>query len=180
MADGAGSGTWGKLTASNLTTTGNSFGAQLLHVREAQSSGVSSTISFAGSISVWNTRALNTTMTNEITGATLASNQISLPAGTYFVMASGIFGRASLGNAASQLRIRNVTDTTTLVVGMSIWPSNGGLILNTEVPACGRFTLAGTKTIEVQQVSTATGSGGIASSCGESEVYCDALFWKIL
>src|SRR6266516_1340078 len=62
---------WKKLTDVNLTGTGNSFGAQLFHVRDEKSAG---TVGGTFSSGAWRTRTLNTTKTNEIGSASLSSN----------------------------------------------------------------------------------------------------------
>lgn len=176
-ADGAGSGTWAKLTHSNLQTTGNPFGAQLFHVREQQSNGVASTLAMSGN-NTWYTRILNTSVTNEITSASLGSNRITLPAGTYHVWATAGF-RATSGT--HKLRLRNITDGSTAVVGMNhLFGSAtfGGSVISLS----GRLTIAGSKSFELQHYVTGTtsaqGFGDVASS-GEVEVYADALVWKI-
>lgn len=54
---------WAKLTANNLTGTGNPFGAQLFHVQDQKASGTSGGTFTSGAD---RTRTLNTTVTNEI------------------------------------------------------------------------------------------------------------------
>ena len=80
VADGVGSGAWGLISKSTLADTANPFGSQLFHIREEQTSGSTS----AGDVSnrVWSIRTLNTVKTNEISGASLATNQFTLGAGT--------------------------------------------------------------------------------------------------
>lgn len=177
VADGAASGGYQKLTAASLTGTGNPFGAQLLHVREQQTSGVASTTAFSGN-TVWHTRILNTAITNEIASATLVSNVISLPAGTYHVHAYGQF-RASGGD--HKLRIRNISDSVTLVSGPGCMVSNtdvGGNLLSLQ----GRFTLGGTKNIGLHHYITGTTGAqtfGAALTSGDVEVYAEVFIWKI-
>ena len=110
ISDGAGSGAWQKLTANQLTGTGNSFGAQLLHVRDEKTAGSDGGTLSSGS---WQTRTLNTSVTNEIASASLASNQISLPAGTYYIEASA----PSLGVDGHKVKLRNVTDSLDIIIG---------------------------------------------------------------
>lgn len=167
---------WKKLTAANLATTGNPFGAQLLHVTHQVSSG---TDSGAATGATWNTRPLNTSLTNEITSATLSSNQISLPAGTYFAQA---WGEGSGGQRQHKLRLRNVTDGATLIVGTSGDNTSGSSPHNGSVSLVGRFTLSGTKTIELQYyptVGASVGGFGNATISGEVEVYSTVLIWRV-
>ena len=93
----------------------------------------------------WRTRDLNTTVGNTITSASLSSNQISLPAGTYTVIASA--EQSDVDN--NQLRVYNVTDAATLVLGVN----SPQLCLSI---VQGSFTIAGTKTIELQHRCSVT------------------------
>ena len=54
----------------------------LLHIRDEKAQNTAGGTFTSGA---WRTRDLNTVKTNEITGASLAANQITLPAGTYWV-----------------------------------------------------------------------------------------------
>ena len=65
----------------------------------------------------WQTRDLNTVLTNTITGASLTANQITLPAGKYYVEASApCTGRANL-EIVHVTRLHNITDTDVLLEG---------------------------------------------------------------
>lgn len=170
----SGATVWAKLTASNLTGTGNAFGAQLLHVQDQKSSG---TQGGALSSSTWTTHVLNTTLTNEISSATLTSNVISLPAGTYWVDAHSV---VNLGNE-SQMRFRDTTSNTTLAraCGVRSGASDG---TTGAMRLSGRFTLSGTKNVELQMwVATGTSGNGLgyAASSGDVEMYADVKVWKI-
>ena len=59
----------------------NSF----LHIQDQKPQGTNGGTFTSGA---WRTRDLNTVLTNTITGASLADNQITLPAGKYYVEAS--------------------------------------------------------------------------------------------
>lgn len=167
---------WAKLTASNLTGTGNSFGAQLLHVQHQVSSGTSGGSNATGAFTI---HPLTTVLTNEISGAALSSNQLTLPAGTYFCTARAVFSQTD----ATKLKIRNVSDSTDLLIGMSNQQSNGSGANNWEDTVSGRFTLAGTKTIELQyRCQTGVSGFGLGRPCnfGVVEVYAEVLIWKVL
>jgi hypothetical protein len=53
------------------------------------------------------------------------------------------------------------------------------------IPLRGAFTIAGTKTLELQHWIAASGSGGKSNlagtpiSSGENEIYLDLAFWKL-
>lgn len=165
---------WAKLTASNLTGTGNSFGAQLLHVRDEKASGTSGGSATSGS---YVTRTLQTTKTNEISGASLAANQITLPAGTYRIDASA----PAYNVDGHQAILLNVTDATTPVVGTAehSFSSSGAL---TRSIVKGTFTIAGTKVFELRHhVTTSFASRGLGyeTGYGNVEVYAEVQIWKI-
>lgn len=151
----------------------NPFGLQLLHVREIQTSGT--TGSTAAGSATWATCVINSTPTNEITSASVSSNVISLPAGTYFIDANVTFGRNG-NNIVAKLRLRNTSDSTTAILGLNSSVNSTNDILSLR----GRFTIAGTKNHELQIYgSSGGGSAPQALSSGESEVYLDAMIWKI-
>jgi hypothetical protein len=173
VSNGAGSGTWQKLTASQLETTGNPFGAQLLHVRDQQSSG---TAGGAFNNGDWRTRVLNTSVTNEITSATLSANRISLPSGTYFIKAIAPAFRCDL----HQARLYNITDTSLILTGTTASADEGGNGFSHSIVQ-GRFTLGGTKSLELQhRCSTTRGTNGLGVACSfGTEVYSEVMIWKI-
>jgi len=180
----SGATVWAKLTHSNLQTTGNPFGAQLLHVRDGGTLSLSS-----GS---WQTRSITTSVTNEITSASLAANQITLPAGTYFIDAI-LTGRvrASLNNSASdaggQARLRNITAGSDILysnVGY-IWVYDSGTGGTTgggsTVPFFikGRFTLSGSTVLELQTYYTAGTIESAEMVSGIPIINTQAYVWKV-
>ena len=180
MADGAGSGAWAKLTASQLTGTGNSFGGQLLHVRDERSSGTAN--SDIGTGTTWTQRVLNTSKTNEISSATLVSNQISLPAGTYYIDAEAPhFLVADAGHIDGKSKLYNITDSSDILVGntISMEGNSSGVVRGVfRSRIRGRFTLAGTKTVEIRSIQSTPGSIP-AAGFSTTEVYTDVSIWKI-
>ncbi len=68
----------------SFVSSGGKFESALFHVRDEKASGSHGGTSVAGS---FQTRVLNTSLTNEISGASLSSNQITLPSGTYYINA---------------------------------------------------------------------------------------------
>ena len=127
------------------------------------------------SATTWTQRILNTTVLNTIAGASLASNQVTLPAGTYQVvsvqdMAGNVSGSATVA------RLRNITDATTAINGT---PVNTGATIPAAVPLDGVFTLAGAKVMEIDIYAKALSNGGIAVTSGEPEVYVNIVILKI-
>lgn len=200
VTNGAASGSFQQVPAAAIAAAGVLvFQAQLYHIRDERSSG---TDGDNQTNNTWNTRALNTEKTDELT-ITTSSNQMSLVAGTYFIEVEatsyfeGTSDNGGTNTVTSALRLRNVTDSTTILVGQGggrfrTNDDGGGnrqsQFINVPVVMSGRFTLAGTKNVEVQNwISTSLGSanipivnkGGKAVSSGENEVYTDVKLWKI-
>jgi hypothetical protein len=102
----------------------------------------------------WRTRDLQTTQINNITSASLASNQVTLPAGTYFIS----------GNAPAYAiyrhytRFQNITDSTTAIVGTIEFTSTGNQVV-TRSWIIGQFTIASSKVFEFQHRSSDTKAG---------------------
>jgi len=148
--------------------------ADFLHIQDQKTTGTDGGTSAA---TTWNTRDLNTVVTNEISGASLSSNQITLPAGTYYIEASGPATRSQ----GTQLRLYNITDASTELLGQSAYSGSGD---NTNVHSlmCGRFTIADAKVFEVDQYTiTTVGTLGLgtASDSGSTEIYTDVKIWKV-
>jgi hypothetical protein len=126
----------------------------------------------------WRTRDLQTTYFNNITSCSLASNQITLPAGTYEVMANA----PSFQVNASMARLYNITDSA--VVG-----NNGSTCYNaasdsTIAPAIltVAFTIAATKVFELQHRCETTKSSngfGVDVTFGGVEVYSQIKIVKV-
>jgi hypothetical protein len=147
---------------------------QLLHVRDEKASGTGGGTLTSGA---WRTRTLNTSLTNEISGASLSSNQITLPSGTYFINAIANVGANSQSHKA---KLANITDTSDTVIGTSEFnePGSG----STKSFVIGRFTIASSKVFELQHRSgNTTDANGFGVSSGFSvvEVYADVQIWKV-
>lgn len=142
----------------------------VLHVQDQKTLGTNGGTATAGA---WQTRVLNTVVLNEIAGASLTSNQFTLPIGKFEIDAKApIF--AINGH---QIRLQNITDTTTMFYGLSSYSaSEGGLSM-----LKGKFTLAAPKVFELQHrfASTrATNGIGVAASFG-TEIYSDVFVRKV-
>lgn len=121
-----------------------------------------------------NIRALNTEDTDNI-GISLASNQLTVPAGTYDIRASCFSYRGGMQRA----QIYNATDTAILLRGINYYAEGSE---NNFVAAhvSGRFTIAGSKAIELQHIiaTGATNGLGLALSVG-TEIYSQVEIWKV-
>ena len=148
--------------------------ADLLHVRDEKSDNTD-----AGTFTVgdWRTRDLNTVKTNEIAGASLASNQITLPAGTYFIRA-----RAPAFIVGSNVaKLRDITGATDLIIG-SVARSGGSGDSAPDSVIWGRFTLSVQSDLEIQhrgQATRSTDGFGNAVGVGVVEVYTEVDIRKI-
>lgn len=146
------------------------FASNLLHVQHTAASGNDGGTATSGS---WQTRPLTTVQTNEI-GASLSSNVLTLPAGTYI-----LFGEAAFNvTDTAQLRIQNTTLSTTLLTGVNIdtTSAQGGI-----ATIRGRFTLQDRQKIELQSQVGSTNAGdgfGKGNSFG-TEVFADLMVWKV-
>lgn len=126
--------------------------------------------------STWTKRTLNTTQgSNTITGSSLSSDVIILPAGTYRIFATSIFVG---GN--TKIRIRNTTDGATVIVGTSL-TSTSSQTANNVNTLSGTFTIASTKNFELQYWASnvLTNGLGIATSSGEVEIYSIVELWRL-
>ncbi len=151
---------------------------ELLHIQNRQASGVDGGSTVAG---VWTKRTLNTAVTNEIAGASLANDVVTLPAGTYYLEGSGyLFMSLGLVGRNGQHRIRDTTGNATLCLGMPAYQyANYGAAANMLV--AGKFTLSVQSNIEFQYFSPIANAGdgqGLDASTGEANVFADLRIWK--
>ena len=99
----------------------------------------------------WQTRTLNTTVVNNITSCSLASNAVSLPAGTYYMRAVAPAFQVN----EHQVKIYNSTDSTDVVLGTQVYNYSTMEVTGTS-EAKGVVTITGTKSFVVQHRCTAT------------------------
>lgn len=141
---------------------------EVLHVRQEETSG---TQGGASTSSTWHTRILNTEVVNEIAGASLATDQITLPAGTYRIRASA----PAIDCDSSKAGLYNVTDAGFELIGNNVFSAStdtsGVMAL-----VVGQFTIAGEKDFELRHwIQTGAGTNGLGptSTDAEIEVYAD-------
>jgi len=143
-----------------------------MHVRDEKANNTAGGTSVA---TTWTKRVLNTSVANTITGASLASDTITLPDGTYDFHAS------FPAYAGSYIRgkIRNTSDNSDIIVGPSAYyySTYGSYLYSFS----GRFVIAAEKNIQLQYwVSVGVASGlGLATNSGGVEVYASLEIWKI-
>lgn len=146
---------------------------QMLYVREEQSSGTNAGTFTSGA---WRTRVLNTSKVNTISGASLASNQITLPAGTYWIEASA----PAYQTNGHLLKLYNTTTAADVIIGTGGFSPNGVTTSDTRAFVVGQFVLTSASVLELQHRCTTTSTTlglGIAVSHG-TEVYADVVIWR--
>lgn len=161
VSDGAGSGSWSK-----------NFGPAYFHLTNTSATPTTPVTD------TWTKLVLNS-VANTITGASVSTNVITLPAGTYEA-----FGRQNLRSLYGIVtRLRNTTDSSNLIVGSN---ERGigelySIYLNSYIH--GVFTLSDTKTIEFQYYTNAGSESNLTfagvSGSGVNPVHTDLLIKRI-
>ena len=123
------------------------------------------------------TRVLNTVSTNTITGASLATNQITLPSGTYLIQA------VAPAYATSQhlAILYNITDSANTIIGTVEYAYTTGVVA-TSSNVTGVFTITAQKVFELRHAAFATSATygfGVAGSFGVVEVYAQVAIFKL-
>lgn len=167
----------GKGLITAVSTAAPSTDLGVLHVQDQKAASTDGGTFTSGA---WQTRVLNTAVVNTITSASLSSNQISLPAGTYDIFASA----PALQVNRHQTRLQNITDGSTILLGTTDHSRNTSATDGNSTSALrGRFTIAGTKTIELQhRCETTVATAGFGSGSGNSwgtTVFADVLIKRI-
>lgn len=169
-------------TGITLTQTGNDIAVaassgsiESVWVKDQQTAGVASGSFNSGS---WTVRTLNV-LTNPggYAWASLASNKVTLSAGTYEVEGHGVAYKVNQHKA----RWWNNTDGTTAVVGSAAYTDSGNGVATNSIIS-GRFTIASSKEFEFQHrcsASSATQGYGVASNYDEVEIYVSVKITKV-
>lgn len=129
----------------------------------------------------WRTRDLNQLKTyGNISGVSLSSNQLTIPAGTYLVRAS------APGNNVDghKIRLRNITTGTTISVGSVEQAASSGSSdwIQTNSILSDVFTVDTTTVLELQHYGQSTFASygfGSAMASGEVEIYTNLELQKI-
>ena len=150
-----------------------------LHIQDQKPQGTHGGTFTAGD---WRTRDLNTVLTNTISGASLAANQITLPAGRYYVEASapGYYcGR-------HQAKLRRITATAADILLGTCLIATQHSTANYAAAASARSTVSGTFQIgsdvvfELQhQCQTTQNTDFGVSANFTTEIYSDIRIWRV-
>jgi hypothetical protein len=126
----------------------------------------------------WTKRDINTEWSDTENIVSISGNQFTLQAGTYIINSKAPFvgPGGGIGNCRCKMRLRNVTDGTTTIVGQSV-PALQSIIGSVD----GKFTIAAQKTFELQYFITLANNYdlGYPASSGEVEVYTVVNLWKV-
>jgi hypothetical protein len=147
---------------------------QVFSVHDAKTSGTDAGTFTSGG---WRTRTLNTSLLNTVSGASLGSNQITLPAGTYFLQATA----PSYKTNSNNLRWYNITDSALVALGANNYAGTTNEIAATAVLNC-TFTIAASKVFELQHYGAVTQSGngfGVSGNLGYTEMYAQLTIIKV-
>ena len=141
---------------------------------ESQASGTDGGTFTSGA---WQKRTLNTTVSNTITGCSIASSVITLTAGTYRIQGTTPWwGTTNF----TQPRFQNTTDSISYL-GQSGYGNGGvGMVFGGYVEAI--FTITGTKNFELQHrcsATVATNGFGIGATFGVSTIFSTLCIEKI-
>ena len=125
------------------------------------------------------TRTLNTAVHNNISGASLSSSEVTLPAGTYLAE-----GRCpALRVNSHKCRLYNVTSASVIAYGTSEFGAVGtGSIVQTWSTVVTKFVLSGTSAIRLEHaLETTTNSAdyGLAANKTGVEIYSNLKIWKL-
>jgi hypothetical protein len=142
---------------------------------DEQSSGATAAAATTGA---WTQRSLNTEKRNTVTGASLSSGAVMLPAGTYAADAALVVHNASGSQGCSVMaRLFDATNGVTLAAGMG---TGIGLLTGMVTLVKGSFTLTGAASVQLQYFCQATGAPklGFSTSNGDREAWASAYFTR--
>lgn len=139
-----------------------------LHVRDQKASGTAGDTFTSGA---YQASALNTVVSNTVTGASLASNRVTLTAGIYRVRAT-----VAANGVAQRAALYDVTNAAYLLTGLNNGGSGPGAGPYAFVD--GDITLAGTADLELHLRVNVSGAG-LALSYGDPEVYADLVIERL-
>jgi hypothetical protein len=124
----------------------------------------------------WRTRDLNSVRVNRITGASLSSNQITLPAGTYRIFASA----PAFDCDRHKARLYNVTSAASILDGSSEFSGDGFSSMARSIIS-GEFTLPvqSVLTIEHRCQNTESVGFGVASNFSVPEIYTQVIMQRL-
>jgi hypothetical protein len=162
------------LQASQLNSVLDNF-SDIAIFNETQASGTAGGATVTGSFIK---RTLNTTVVNNITGCSIASSVVTLPAGTFLMYASAPFYQC----AEVKIRLQNTTAATTIGYGTNCYPDTT-VACSTVSNVMTATTLSVSSTVELQyraaSVRASAGLGNLNGFGGNSEIYSQLVIVRI-
>jgi len=147
----------------------------LFHVRDSKTASTTGGSFTAGP---YQTRDLNSEVTNRIPGASLSANQITLPAGNYYAE----FTAPAFDVGRHKAYFYSVTSAAVLIQGTSEYTDTTYNGTSTSQGG-GQFTLAVEEVIEIRHrcaiTRTSNGYGVESSQDSFPEIYTDVRIWDI-
>jgi hypothetical protein len=156
--------------------TASTSALQTVHIRDEKAENTDGGTFTSGA---YRTRDLNTLVNpGGYSWVSLSSNQITLASGTYLIAAQA----PCTGVDRNQAKLRNTSDSTNTVIGTSCVASaaDGDNAIFSFI--VGQFTIASSKTFEIQhQCQTTRSTNGFGNHCGmgNNEVYTIVQLQKI-
>ena len=126
----------------------------------------------------FNLRPINYTVYNTISGASLSSNIITLPAGKYY---SEVWSM-TYAILHHSVFLKNNSLSEYILIGSSERSNNSGNGCSTKSVASGAFTLNSVTNIQVQHYTEAGRSPnglGTTVNSGQDDIYADIKIWKL-
>jgi len=158
---------------SDVTTLEGQVVTGFMHVVDEKSSSSHGGSNATGTA----TRVLNTIKTNTISGASLSSNRVTLPAGTYIIDAKCMVFRTVRARAL----LYNYTTSSYIMSGLSIYPATSSAS-SVELPVKTIVTFSTTTQVELRNYNSNSNSGdgyGVSVGDGRSNIYAEMLITKI-
>lgn len=142
------------------------------YLRDEKAAGTAGGAATTGS---FQTRTLQTEVFDPSGIVSLSSNQFTLGAGTYWIIARVPMFRTQ----NTKVKVLNVTDTSDAIIGTNGFSTSDGLLL----VAAGRVTIGGSKAFAVQYRCSSNDAGntnclGIAANFAVVEVYTEVEIWR--
>lgn len=151
------------------------FESQLFHV-EDQKAAAAPGGTFTGG--AFQTRALNSIRTNEITGASLSANLITLPIGVFYVEAQAPASKVNTHQAS----LANTSGTTVNIVGSAAYSFTTNTA-NALSIVTGRFTTSVITVVQLRHRCSATratdGFGLANNNVGNVNIFSVVKIWKV-
>ena len=146
-----------RMQISNSGVTGTGVGGKFASYAIICDQKGTSTPGGSSSTGTFNTRDLNTELSDPDGIVSISSNQFTLQAGSYLIHASS----PAHGAARHQILIWNATDSSIVAVGTSEY-SNQSSTTTSRAFATGRTTISGAKAFEIRhRVGTAKSGDGL-------------------